>query len=466
MALHVMLLYFTTFIIFTIGNRVYVHPFHFFAYNKSICTEMEKQNQSTHEEKVFIPISVETDDSPEQKNLKSINSLETQSLDVKDIPKVTYLTELMKDLGFRYFSVLTNMHKSETVLLSPTNIYATLVSFYLGASKQTSTELQLFLGFTTPSECTSRVDGHKVLSVLKTIDDLLLSKQADIDASRLTCLFTAPGIHLSKTFVQDLVPSSDALYVKAVNFTNPTRAKELINSFFESRIARKSNTILTTDNPSTINLLFASYIHFKVTVKNAFQVNQPQDFWIDSNKKISVPMITITGMFNYKSDDKENLSVIHIPLSKNDFLLLVQPTNGNSLDRIESSLSRDSFPIWLGKMSNRYLNLTLPKLRIESCYNFQEILRNMNVSTLLGENADYSKISDAHLNIGKVINKIHFELDGSRTENEQPQDDSQQNAGLVPLEIKMDRAFLMAVFEGISKALLFFGRVIYPLNAL
>ncbi|XP_030052296.1 angiotensinogen [Microcaecilia unicolor] len=460
---NMILLYLTTCVILTAANRVYVHPFHFFAYNKSICDEMERQNQSTQEEKVFIPISLETSVSPDEENMKGTSSLDTESLNVKDLPSLTFLTELVQDVGFRHFNVLRKSHKCETALLSPITIYATLVSFYLGASKQTSDNLQVFLGFTTPSDCTSRVDGHKVLSALKTINGLLLSK--DVDTSMKTFLFTAPGIYISEAFVHDLAPSSDALYVRSIDFTNSARARELINAFFEARTFRRSNNILTSVNPSTTTLLFASYIYFKVKVKNAFQVNEPQDFWIDSDKKISVPMISVTSMFHYDSDEKENLSVIRIPLSKHDILLLVQPIHGNKLERIESTLSRDSFQSWWSKPSKRYINLTMPKLMIKMSYDLQEILRDINLSTLLGENADFSKISDTHLKVGKVINQIHFELDGSGSEIEQPQNASEQTADTVPLEIKVKKPFLVAVFEGTSKALLFFGRVINPLSA-
>lgn len=465
MTLHIVWLCLTTCVILTTGNRVYVHPFHFFAYNKSICDEMEKQNQSMNEE-VFIPVSIETNISPAEENLKDVISLKSQSLNVKDNMQLTYLTEFVKDGGFRHFGVFRRSHKSETAVLSPTTIYATLTSFYLGASNRTSDELQVFLGFTTPSDCTSRVDGHKVLSALKTIDDVLLSKEADIEAFKKTFLLTAPAVHISKTFVHDLVPSSDALYVRAVDFANPVRAKELINAFFEDRISRKSNNLLTSVAPSTTTLLFASYIYFKANVKNAFQVNQPQDFWINPNKKISVPMISITSTFLYKTDEAEKVSVIRIPLSKNDFLLLVQPINGNSLEEIASSLSRDSFRTWLNKLLDRYINLTLPNIRIDNSYDLQEILRVMNVSTLLEERADFSKISDAHLNIGKVINKVHFELGASNTEMEHLQNVLPQKDDMMPLDIIVDSPFLMAVFEGFSKALLFFGQVINPLSAL
>nr|XP_033795048.1 angiotensinogen [Geotrypetes seraphini] len=457
------LLILTTYIILTAANRVYVHPFHFFAYNKSICDEMERQNQSTQEEKVFIPISLETSASPDEESMKDLHSLDTQSLNVKNKPSLTFLTELMQEVGFRHFNVLRKSHKRETVFLSPITIYATLASFYLGASKQTSDDLQVFLGFTTPSDCTSRVDGHKVLLTLKIINDLLLSK--DIDISKKTFLFIAPGVHISETFVHDLVPSFDSFYVRSIDFTNSDRAKELINAFCEARTFKRSNKILTSVNPSTTTLLFANYIYFKVKVKNALHLNEPQDFWIDVDKKISVPMISITGMFHYTRDDKENLSVIRVPLSKNDFLFLVQPINGNNLQRIESSLSRVSFQTWWTQFSNRYINLTLPKLTIETSYDLQEVLRDMNLSTLLGETADFSKISDAPLKVGKVINQIHFELDSSSSEMEHPQDASEEKSDAEPLEIKVDNPFLLAVFEGTSKVLLFLARVIYPLSA-
>ncbi|KAJ1155439.1 hypothetical protein NDU88_008169 [Pleurodeles waltl] len=457
------LLCLTACIALSVCNRVYVHPFHLFAYNQSTCEKLERENQTTSEEKIFIPILIDSKNTAEEEGLRDRFSLESQSLGPKGHQRLLYLTKLVNILGFRFFGAWKEMHKMETVLLSPTNLYGALVSFYLGASKNTSDDLQEFLGFPSGgSNCTSKLDGHIVFSSLKAIDSLLLSKEDNIDASKLAFLFVTPGMHLSGAYVYDLVPSADALYVRAVGFSDPAQATEKINSFFNGRISRKGRPLLTSVDPST-TLMYASYMHFKGKVKNAYPVADPQDFWVDNSRKISVPMMSVTGTFQFKHDDRQNLFVIRVPLSENDFLLLVQPTHGKTLEQIESTLSANSYASLFENLRSRSVHLTLPKLAIENTYDVQDILANMKLPTLIGKKADLSRISNADIRVGKIMNKVYFELEDSGVVTEEPKNPPREDVRM-RLTIKLQHPFLLAVYEGSSKALLFLASVRNPVG--
>lgn len=87
--------------------------------------------------------------------------------------------------------------------------------------------------------------------------------------------------------------------------------------------------------------------------KKASRLKEPQEFWVDSNTAISVPMLSVTGTFKYKTDASETFSVIEVPVSKNALLVLLQPINGNDLDKVESKLPLQSVA-WLQDLSPRY----------------------------------------------------------------------------------------------------------------
>ncbi|XP_067392049.1 angiotensinogen isoform X2 [Emydura macquarii macquarii] len=444
-------------------DRVYVHPFHLFSYNKSSC---EKLENLTQEEKMFVPISIESQTTPAyDENLRDKTKLETQTLDTKGNQRLSYLKDLMYVLGVRFYGALKETQKGKNILLSPTNLYGALMSFYLGASSHTAADLQNFLGFVPPSgdsDCTSRVDGHKVLLALRTIDDLLLSSgAADLLFTKLSCLFSAPRVHLSESFVHSLAPSANDFYARAVDFTKPSQAAELIESFVWAKGASRSKNLLTNIDPST-TLLFATYIQLKANVKKASQLRALQEFWIDSSTKILVPMMSVTGTFQYKSDDSKHFSVIKVPVSENALLVLAQPVDSNDLNQIESELSLHPSSTWLHNLSPRHIKLSLPELTIESTYDLQELLMNMNLSGLLGKNANLSKISDDNLTIGKVINKALFKLSDNGVD--QPDDLVEENGGSLPLEVTLNKPFLLAVYEKNSKAMLLFGRVTNPLK--
>ncbi|XP_051469373.1 angiotensinogen isoform X2 [Apus apus] len=445
-------------------DRVYVHPFNLFSFNKSTCEELESLAQE--EKKTFVPVSIESQATPAyEDDLNDKDKLEAPSLSGRGRQKLSYLKDFVYVLGMRFYSELRGARRGQNVLLSPTSLYGSLVSFYLGASNQTAVDLQGLLGFVPPSgdpDCTSRVDGHKVLSSLRTIESLIKSQDEGLLFSKALCLFSAPGVPLYQAFVQDLVPSTDVLYVRAVDFTNPGEAAKQINAFVEAKNKGQSKCLLTDTDPSA-DLLFVVDVRLAVNVKQASQLKEPQEFWVDSNTKVLVPMLSLTGTFKYKTDASGTFSVVEVPISKTALLVLLQPIDGSTLEHVESQLPVQS-STWLQQLSPREIKLTLPELTVEDSFDLQELLADMELPTLLGKGADLSKISDSDLTVGKVINKAFFKLTSDGTD--QTDDPTAQKEDLMFLEVTLNKPFLLAVFEEKSQAILFLGRVTNPLHGI
>ncbi|NXW49007.1 ANGT protein, partial [Nyctiprogne leucopyga] len=443
-------------------DRVYVHPFNLFSFNKSTCEELESLVQEG--KKTFVPISIESQTLPAyEDDLNDKDKVETPGLSVHGRQKLSYLKDFVHVLGVRFYSELREARWGQNLLLSPTSLYGSLVSFYLGASNQTAADLQGLLGFVPPSgdpDCTSRVDGHKVLSSLRTIESLIKSRDEELLFHKTLCLFSAPGIPLSQLFVQDLLSSVDTLYVRAVDFTNPSQAAKQINTFVEAKSKGQSKCLLTDINPSA-DLLFAVDVRLAVNVKQASRLKEPQEFWVDANTKVLVPALSVTGTFQYKTDDSGTFSVVEIPISKTALLVLLQPSNGSDLEQVESELPLQS-SAWLQQLSPREIKLTLPELTIEGSSDLQELLADMKLPALLGKGADLSKISNSNLTVGKVINKAFFKLTSDGTD--QLEDPTAQKEDVAFLEVTLNRPFLLAVFEEKSRAMLFLGRVTNPLH--
>ncbi|XP_064014573.1 angiotensinogen [Pogoniulus pusillus] len=443
------------------SDRVYVHPFNLFSFNKSTCEEMESLVQEG--KKTFLPISIESHTTPAyEDDLNDKDKLEAPSLNARRRQQLSYVKDFLYVLGTRFYSVLREARRGQNLLLSPTSLYGTLVSFYLGASNQTAADLQGLLGFVPPSgdpDCTSRVDGHKVLSSLRIIENLVKSGDEELLFAKMLCLFSAPGVALSQLFIQDLLPSADALYARAVDFTNPSEAAKQINAFVEAKSEGQSKCLLADIDPSA-DLLFAVDVRLAVNAKQVSQLREPQEFWVDPNMKVLVPMLSVTGTFKYKTDASGTFSVVEVPISKTMLLVLLQPINGSDLEHVESQLSLQS-SAWLQELSPREIKLTLPKLTVEDRSDLQELLSDMELPALLGKGADLSKISDSNLTVGKVINKAFFKLSGDGTD--QLEDPAAQKQDAAFLDIRVNKPFLLAVFEEKSRAMLFLGRVTNPL---
>lgn len=237
-------------------DRVYVHPFSLFSFNESDCDKLEKLVQ---EGKTIVPVSIESQSTPEYEGGMNDNKLEAPSLSTWGEKERSYLSDLVYVLGMRFYSALQKAQSGQNVLLSPTSLYSSLVSFYLGASNQTALDLQGLLGFVPPSgnpDCTSTAVGSNFLSSLRTIERLVKSGDEELLFSKTLSLFCAPDISLFQLFMEHLLPSADAFYARAVDFANPGEAAKQINSFVEAKSEGQSKALLADVDPSA-QLLFA-----------------------------------------------------------------------------------------------------------------------------------------------------------------------------------------------------------------
>lgn len=252
------------------GDRVYIHPFHLLVYSKSSCDQLEKSNVEKQNDPTITPAPIQGKTSPvDEEALREQLMLATKKLEAEDKMRAAEVGMLLNFMGFRMYRRLSEKWSSGNgAILSPVTVFGTLASFYLGALDPTASRLQAFLG--VPGEgqdCTSRLDGHKVLSALQTIQGLLVAQggtnsQNKLLLSTVVGLFIAPGLHLKQPFVQGLALLTPVTFPRSLDLsTDPNLAAEKINKFMQAITGWKMNS-LTGIAPES-NLVFNTYVHFQ-----------------------------------------------------------------------------------------------------------------------------------------------------------------------------------------------------------
>lgn len=253
------------------GDRVYIHPFHMLVYSKSSCDQLEKPTAETPKDPTFTPAPIQAETSPvDEEALWRQLVLAAQKLDGEARTRAAVLGMLVNFMGFRMYKTLRETWGAATgAVLSPPALFGTLASFYLGALDPTANGLQALLG--VPGEdqsCTSRLDGHKVLSTLQTIQGLLVaqrgaSRQPTLLLSTVVGLFTAPGLRLKQSFVQGLAPFAPVTLPRSLDLsTNPDLAVEKITRFMQAVTGWEMSSPPTGVSPDS-TLLFHTYVHFQ-----------------------------------------------------------------------------------------------------------------------------------------------------------------------------------------------------------
>lgn len=257
------------------ADRVYIHPFHLLVYSKSSCEQLEKPTAESPSEPTFTPVPIQAKTSPvDEEALREQLVLAAGKLEGEDKMRVAMVGMLLNFMGFRMYKTLSEMQTAASgVVLSPTALFGTLASFYLGALDPTAHRLQAFLG--VPGEdqsCTSRLDGDKVLATLQAIQGLLVlqggaGSQARLLLSTVVGLFTAPDLHLKRSFVQGLAPFAPVTLPRSLDLsTDPELAAEKINRFIQAVTGWEMGSAPTGVSPDS-TLVFNAYVHFRGKAK-------------------------------------------------------------------------------------------------------------------------------------------------------------------------------------------------------
>lgn len=236
------------------ANRVYIHPFSLLDSGEVVCkvtNNTDKGPIKTIQSLTAIQESTEPDPRPAVEELKNLTLW------------TAVVAEVQNSLGLRMYQALGRKQRNSNILFSPYTAFGTLVTVYLGSSKNTASDYQQFLGLLWDTEkpgCVKIVSGHKVLHALKAINSLIDGPQSELRTAVWT--FVSSDADLSKDFVRGIQEFSDTSFVRAVNFSQPKEAEEQVNSFIQ-RTSHSKVENLFKDISQSSNLLFASSMHFK-----------------------------------------------------------------------------------------------------------------------------------------------------------------------------------------------------------
>ncbi|NP_001009032.1 angiotensinogen precursor [Pan troglodytes] len=451
------------------GDRVYIHPFHLVIHNESTCEQLAKANAGKPKDPTFIPAPIQAKTSPvDEKALQDQLVLVAAKLDTEDKLRAAMVGMLANFLGFRIYgmhSELWGVVHGATVL-SPTAIFGTLASLYLGALDHTADRLQAILGVPWKDKnCTSRLDAHKVLSALQAVQGLLVAQgradsQAQLLLSTVVGVFTAPGLHLKQPFVQGLALYTPVVLPRSLDFTELDVAAEKIDRFMQAVTGWKTGCSLTGASVDS-TLAFNTYVHFQGKMKGFSLLAEPQEFWVDNSTSVSVPMLSGMGTFQHWSDVQDNFSVTQVPFTESACLLLIQPHYASDLDKVEGLTFQQNSLNWMKKLSPRTIHLTMPQLVLQGSYDLQDLLAQAELPAILHTELNLQKLSNDRIRVGEVLNSIFFELEADERE---PTESTQQLNKPEVLEVTLNRPFLFAVYDQSATALHFLGRVANPLS--
>jgi serine protease inhibitor len=376
--------------------------------------------------------------------------------------------------AFELYAKFNEEAKTGNLFFSPYSITAALAMTYEGARGRTAEEMQAVL----------HIPGDPVLrrpNFAKIINEIN-GRDKKYRLSTANALWAQKNYRFLEEYSNTVVKYYGGKITNLDFIEQTEKSRQTINTWVEDQTNKKIKDLIPPGvlGPFT-RLVLTNAIYFKGTWVNQFDPKNTieDDFKTGSGQIVKTPMMRLTGeaaKFNYAENDEiqilemvyggEDLSmVILLPKEDIDYSLNLSE---DKLKDIERSISAEKWTEWKGLLSERRVDVYLPKFKLETMYLMAGALKEMGMpSAFDASQADFSGMDGTKsLIIQNVIHKAFVEVNEEGTEAAAATAVIVGTTSVAPPTpvFRCDHPFIFFIQQRISGNILFMGRVSDPLK--
>jgi serpin B len=349
---------------------------------------------------------------------------------------------------------------SGNLTLSPFNIATALSMTVAGARGRTAEEMRTVLHYSAGYD----VALGALLSGLKKAGN---SGGNELLAANSSWVQT--GFPILPEFQNALIQNYQAA-PRQLDFAGAAEAaRSRINNWTEEQTKSRIKDLLppsSLDARTRLVLTSAIYFYGKWQAPFVTSLTKPAPFSLAPGSSAQASFMNQTSHFGYT--ETPSCQILEMRYDGNgiafDVLLPKTPTG---LPSLEKSLSAETLTGWLGNLSTRNVQVSLPKFRAESEFSLGKALSAMGMPTAFTDEADFSGITPGGgLKISHVAHKAFVDVSERGTEAAAA---TAVVATLVamrvedpPVVFRADHPFIFLIRDTRSGAILFIGRLTNP----
>lgn len=369
----------------------------------------------------------------------------------------TILADNSANLAFSLYQNMAKDKSLENILISPVVVASSLGLVALGGKASTASQVKTMLN-------ADKVNDDQLHSGLAE----LLTEVSDPKTRNVTWKINnrlyGPS---SITFQNDFIKSSKKHYKCdqfKINFKDKKSALKSINQWAakstDGKLPEITQDVEKTDGAMIINAMF-----FKPHWDEQFhhQMVDSRGFLVSRSYTVSVQMMHRTGLYGFYADTTNKLTVLSMPLAhKKSSAVLIMSTSVEPLDRLEKLLTKEQLDIWMGKLEETPVAVSLPKVSMEVSHNLQKNLGELGLTEAVDKTkADLSNISgkkDLYLSNVFHASAMEWGTEGNPIDPSVFNSDKLKNAKL----FYADHPFIFLVKDQKTNTILFLGRMVRP----
>ncbi|XP_006879157.1 PREDICTED: corticosteroid-binding globulin [Elephantulus edwardii] len=363
------------------------------------------------------------------------------------------------DFAFSLCKQLVVLAPGRNIFISPVSISMGLAVLSLGARGSTRTQLFQGLGFNLTE--TPEVEIHQGF---QNLHHLLGESDTSFEMTMGNALFLGHHLEPLESFSENSKHYYQSEAV-AMDFQDWVNASRQINEYIRNKTQGKIEDLFP-ELESTANLILANYIFLKGTWAHPFDPERTleEDFHVNSTSAVKVPFMSQLNTVRYFKDSVLPCEVIQLDYTGNETVFFILPEDGE-IDTVINALSRDTIQRWSDSLSLWHMYLSIPKFSFSGVYDLSGVLADMGLADLFTDRANFSGITpEAPLKVSKVVHKAVLYLDETGIKGSAVASEGGQkltvNSTDTPYYFKLNRPFIIAMFDNFTWSSLFLGKVL------
>ena len=360
--------------------------------------------------------------------------------------------------AFDFFSKVFNEERNKedkNFMISPFSLSMALAMTWNGSAGDTKLAIQNTLGFEDWTD--DEVNGY-----FKKLKDAFEKTDPSTKLSIANSIWTNQNVNILPQFIALNTTYYNAT-VESVDFANPATVGR-INKWAGNNTNGLIENVIEETNPLDLMYLLNA-LYFKGIWVSEFDVKNTSkmDFTEGNGSKVKVDMMQQKANFNYAHD--ETVQLVELPYGNKAFSMLVLlPKENKGLVDVTMALQQTDYWINLKrKLSNKEVDLFIPKFKTEYSKKLNDVLKNMGMKIAFeASKANFSRMSDKDAFISFVTQDTYIATDEVGTEAAAV---TTVGVGITSMPVKesvifkANRPFIYMIQEKSSGTILFMGAV-------
>jgi serpin B len=348
------------------------------------------------------------------------------------------------------------------LIASPFNIATVLSMVLAGAGGRTAEEIQSVLHV--------RYDSTYDAALGTLLADL--TKAANTPGNELHTangLWVQQGFAIRPAFENTLANNYHAPLTPLDFAANPEAARSQINRWTEEQTKEKIKDLFPAGSlDARTRLVLTSAIYFYGKWQDPFVPSrtQPAHFILPTGATTQADFMNQTSHFGYTETPSSQILEMRYAGTGIAFDVLL-PKTPNGLPDLEKSLTLENLTGWIGNLTDRNVQVSLPKFRTESGFSLSKALSAMGMPTAFTDKADFSGITPkGGLAISEVVHKAFVDVSEQGTEAAAATGITMRATAMRMPEpavvFRADHPFLFLIRDTRTGVILFIGHLMNP----